>query len=91
MRFKMAVAYLGAIPELDQADPALNMVYTGRLRAGYPAAIRSFVARHGITAIVVRAAEAPALHPMFASLGGPAPRAAGGVWVYRIRPRPAGS
>ena len=91
MRFKMAVAYLGAIPERDQIDPALNMIYTGRLRPGYPAAIRSFVDRHGITAIVVRAAEAPPLHPMFASLGGPAPREAGGVWVYRIRTAPAGS
>ena len=83
--FTLADGYLGnPFPPSYTRYPAWNILVTGRLTPGYAAALRTFVAAKGVTAIVVDERQPGPWRTLFATLG-TRPLSVGGVLLYRLR------
>lgn len=84
--FRMAGGYVGAFPESYLRYPTWHTLLSGRLTPGYAAELRRFVRDKGVTAVLVDETRPGPWRQLFGTLG-VQPRRAGGVLVYRLRPR----
>ncbi|MGP0048934.1 MAG: hypothetical protein ACLPZR_08820, partial [Solirubrobacteraceae bacterium] len=89
--FDLADGYAGnPFPSSYTRFAAWNTLLTGQLTPGWRAALRRFVAAKGVTAIVVDETAPGPWTELFGSLG-VRPVSIGGVLVYRLDGRSAGS
>ena len=88
LSFRNVTWYRGFVPD-DYPDRQLGLqLATGDLRPGDGPRLREFIARHGVTALVI-VNVAPRVTAELASMLGATPREVGGVTVIRLSPCPS--
>jgi hypothetical protein len=82
MYFRMAGGYTGTTPREFERWPVVRALMTHTYLADTPAQLMAFMAAHDARVVVVDDTDQKFWAPVLAPID-PAPRAVGGVWLYR--------